>query len=90
MKQFFLSLPDLYSVVSNILGLVSPESYRVSYPVTDGLLCAAASSCYSKYSILSVGCCNVVGVTVLSKVSPTATSYKPSGVCKSESRNLSV
>ena len=33
-KQFFLSLPDLYSVVSNILGLVSPESYRVSYPVT--------------------------------------------------------
>ena len=35
-KQFFLSLPDLYSVVSNILGLVSPESYRVSYPVTIG------------------------------------------------------
>jgi len=29
-----LSLPDLYSVVPNILGLVSPESYRVSYPVT--------------------------------------------------------
>jgi len=33
-EQFFLSLPDLYSVVSNILGLVSLESYRVSYPVT--------------------------------------------------------
>ena len=33
-EQFFLSLPDLYSVVSNILGIVSPESYRVSYPVT--------------------------------------------------------
>jgi len=33
-KQFFLSLPDLYSVVSNILRLVSPESYPVSYPVT--------------------------------------------------------
>jgi len=32
--QFLLSLPDLYSVVPNILGLVSPESYRVSYPVT--------------------------------------------------------
>jgi len=29
-----LSLPDLYSVVSNIFGLVSPESYRVGYPVT--------------------------------------------------------
>ena len=29
-----MSLPDLYSVVPNILGLVSPESYRVSYPVT--------------------------------------------------------
>ena len=29
-----MSLPDLYSVVSNILGLVSPESYRVDYPVT--------------------------------------------------------
>ena len=35
-EQFILSLPDLYSVVSNILGLVSPESYRVSYPVTAG------------------------------------------------------
>jgi len=34
-EQFFLSLPDLYSVVSNFLSLVSPESYRVSYPVTD-------------------------------------------------------
>ena len=32
--EFFLSLPDLYSVVSNILSLVSPESHRVSYPVT--------------------------------------------------------
>ena len=31
-----MSLPDLYSVVSNILGLDSSESYRVSYPVTAG------------------------------------------------------
>jgi len=29
-----LSLPDLYSVVSTILGLVSPESYHVGHPVT--------------------------------------------------------
>jgi len=29
-----LSLPDLLSVVSNILGLDSSETYRVSYPVT--------------------------------------------------------
>jgi len=29
-----LSLPDLESVVSNILGLDSSDSYRVSYPVT--------------------------------------------------------
>jgi len=33
-EQFFLSLPDLYYIVPNILGLDSPESYRVSYPVT--------------------------------------------------------
>jgi len=31
-EQIFLCLPDLYSVVSNILSLVSPESYPVSYP----------------------------------------------------------
>jgi len=30
-----LSLPDQYSFVPNILSLVSPESYRVSYPVTE-------------------------------------------------------
>jgi len=33
-----LRLPDLYSVDSNILGLVSPESYHVGYPVTVALL----------------------------------------------------
>jgi len=33
-EQFILSLPDLLSVVSHIPGLVSLESYRVSYPVT--------------------------------------------------------
>ena len=35
-KQLPTSLPDYLSVVSNILGLVSSESYRVSYPVTAG------------------------------------------------------
>jgi len=56
--------------------------------ISDGSLCTAASSCYSRSWILSASCRKVVGVTVLSKVSPMATSREPSGVCGSESRKL--
>ena len=50
---------------------------------------SVVSSAGSRSSRLSARCHNVVGITVLSKVSPPATSCEPSGVCRSESRKLS-
>ena len=50
---------------------------------------SVVSSAGSRSSRLSASCHNVVGVTVLSKVSPPATCREPSGVGRSEARKLS-
>jgi len=56
--------------------------------ISNGSLCTAASYGNSRSLILSASCRKVVGVTVLSKVSPTGTSCERSGVWGSESRKL--